>query len=334
MLKLTTALSAVLGLAPTAFAGTDYPLTLTNCGQEVTFEKAPESVVSIGQSTTEILDMLGLAEKVSGTALWINPVLPEFAEADAQIERLSDNAPSFESVLAKKPALVVTAYEWMIGPQGAVGTREMFTDAQIASWVMPTECISKDNTQSMDGARTVMFDTALLYQGIDELAAIFDVQERGAEVIADLKAREQAAVEKAQALNLPEDVSGVFWYSSAEIDPYVAGVNAAPGWMLSKLGVKNVITSQEEWPTVGWETIAKANPTFIVAAEMNRRRFPADDIAVKRDFLSSDPVAREMDAVKNDRILTIKANAMDPSVRSIYALEALSNSLAGFGLTE
>jgi iron complex transport system substrate-binding protein len=263
-------------------------------------------------------------------------VLPEFAEADAQVERLSDNAPSFESVLAKKPALVVTAYEWMIGPQGAVGTREMFADAQIPSWVMPTECVGKDNTQSMDGARTVMFDTALLYQGINELAAIFDVQERGAEVIADLKAREQAAIEKVQALNLPEDVSGVFWYSSAdiEIDPYVAGVNAAPGWMLSKLGMKNVITSEEEWPTVGWETIAKANPTFIVAAEMNRRRFPADDITVKRDFLSSDPVAREMDAVKNDRILTIEANAMDPSVRSIYALEALSSSLASFGLTQ
>ncbi|WP_104492590.1 ABC transporter substrate-binding protein [Paracoccus denitrificans] len=334
MLRLTTALVATFALAPMALAGTEYPLTLTSCGHEVTFEAAPESVVSVGQSTTEILYMLGLGDKVAGTALWINPVLPEFAEVDAKVERLSDNAPSFESVLAKKPGLVVTAYEWMIGPQGAVGTREMFDDAQIPSWIMPTECIGKDNTQSMDGARTVMFDTALLYQGIEELATIFDVQDRGAEVIADLKAREAAAVEKAQGLKLPQDVSGLFWYSSAdiEIDPYVAGVNAAPGWMLSKLGVRNVITSQEEWPTVGWETIAKADPSFIVAAEMNRRRFPADDIAVKREFLASDPVTAEMEAVKNDRILTMPANAMDPSVRTIYALESLADSLAGFDL--
>ncbi|ABL69463.1 ABC transporter substrate-binding protein [Paracoccus denitrificans] len=334
MLRLTTALVATFALAPMALAGTEYPLTLTSCGHEVTFEAAPESVVSVGQSTTEILYMLGLGDKVAGTALWINPVLPEFAEVDAKVERLSDNAPSFESVLAKKPGLVVTAYEWMIGPQGAIGTREMFDDAQIPSWIMPTECIGKDNTQSMDGARTVMFDTALLYQGIEELATIFDVQDRGAEVIADLKAREAAAVEKAQGLNLPQDVSGLFWYSSAdiEIDPYVAGVNAAPGWMLSKLGVRNVITSQEEWPTVGWETIAKADPSFIVAAEMNRRRFPADDIAVKREFLTSDPVTAEMEAVKNDRILTMPANAMDPSVRTIYALESLADSLAGFDL--
>lgn len=336
MLRLTTAIVATLGLAPMAFAGTQYPLKLTSCGHEVTIEKAPESVVSVGQSTTEILYMLGLSDKVAGTALWINPVLTEFAEADKTVERLSDNAPSFESVLAKKPELVVTPYEWMIGPQGAVGTREMFDDAKIASWIMPTECVGKDNTQSMDGARKILFDTALLYQGISELAEIFDVSDRGEKLIADLKAREEAAVEKAKALDLPADVSGVFWYSSAdiEIDPYVAGINGVPGWMLSKLGVKNVVTSEEEWPTVGWETIAKSNPTFIVAAEMNRRRFPADDIAVKREYLTSDPLAKEMEAVKKDRILTMEANAMDPSVRAIFALEKLSDALAGFGLAK
>lgn len=145
-----------------------------------------------------------------------------------------------------------------------------------------------------------------------------------------------AAVEKAKALNLPDDLSAVFWYSSAdiEIDPYVAGAYGVPGWMLSTLGVKNVVDSAEEWPTVGWETIVTADPTFIVAAEMNRRRFPADDIAVKREFLTSDPVAKEMSAVKADRILTIEANAMDPSIRSIYALERLADALAGFDLAK
>ncbi len=334
MIRLTTALIATLCLTPAALAGTHYPLKLTSCGHEITIDKAPESVVSIGQGTTEILYMLGLADKVKGTALWINPVLPEYAEADKKVERLSDNAPSFESVVQKKPELVVTPYEWMIGPKGAVGTREMFDDARIPSWIMPTECVGKDNSQSMDGARTRLFDTALLYQGIEELARIFDVSDRGDKLVAELKAREEAAVKQAKDLNLPDTVSGVFWYSSAdiEIDPYVAGANGVPGWMMSKLGVKNVVSSEEEWPTVGWETIAKANPTFIVAAEMNRRRFPADDIAVKREFLTSDPVTSQMDAVKQNRVLTIEANAMDPSVRAIFALEKLSNALAGFGL--
>lgn len=336
MLKLIAGTAAALTFTSAAFASTEYPLTLTSCGHEITIESAPESVVSVGQSTTEILYMLGLADKVAGTALWINPVLPEFAEVDEGVERLSDNAPSFESVLQKRPELVITAYEWMIGPQGVVGTREMFDDAKIPSWIMPTECIGKDNTENIDGARTELFDTGLLYQGIEELALIFDVRDRGEELTEKLKAREAAAVEKAQSLNLPGNVSGVFWYSSADlqIDPYVAGINGVPGWMLATLGIQNIISSQEEWPTVGWEMIAKSEPTFIVAAEMDRRRFPADDLAVKRDFLVSDPLTREMDAVKNDRILTMEANAMDPSVRSIFALEALSQSLSEFGLSE
>ena len=333
MLRFMAALGASLTLVPAAFAATEYPVTMTSCGHPVTIHQAPDSVVSIGQGTTEILYMLGLGDKVAGTALWVNPVLPEFRDLDAGIERLSDNVPSFESVLQKRPDLVVTAYEWMVGPQGTVGTRQMFDDAGIASWVMPTDCVGKDNSQSVDGARNQMFDTALLYQTIEELALIFDVQDRGAQLISDLRTREAAAVEQARGLDLPGDLSALFWYSSADvdIDPYVAGTNGVPGWMLSRLGVQNIITSAEEWPTVGWETIVRADPAFIVAAEMDRRRFLADDLAVKREFLSSDPVTSQMQAVREDRILTIEANAMDPTVRSIFALEALSDALAGFG---
>src|SRR5690606_17480907 len=68
----------------------NHPLTLTNCGHEVTFDKAPERVVTIGQSATEVLYSLGLASRVVGTSVWFNPVLPEFTEVNAGIERLAD----------------------------------------------------------------------------------------------------------------------------------------------------------------------------------------------------------------------------------------------------
>ena len=336
MLRITTAIAASLCLVQTAYAAIEYPLTLSSCGHEITLEQAPENVVSIGQSPTEILYMLGLADKVAGTALWINPVLDEFADVDASVERLSDNAPSYESVLAKQPDLVISAYEWMIGPSGVVGTPEMFKDAGIPVWTMTTECVGKDNSESMDGKRTTLFDTELLFDSITTLAQIFDVPSQGDEVVTALRAREEAAIAKAENLDLPDHLTGVFWYSSADlgIDPYVAGINSVPGWMMSTLGITNVVTSEEEWPNVGWETIATANPTFIAAAKMNRRRFPADDIAVKREFLSSDPVTSVTQAVKSERIIEIDAHAMDPSVRAIFALELLADKLAEFDLQE
>ncbi len=66
-------------------------------------------------------------------------------------------------------------------------------------------------------------------------------------------------------------------------------VRRVAGYMLKELGLRNVVTSAEEWPTVGWETIAKANPTILVIARMDRRRFPADDYEKKLEFLKSDP---------------------------------------------
>ena len=58
----------------------------------------------------------------------------------------------------------------------------------------------------------------------------------------------------------------------------------------NRLGLRNVVTSDEEWPTVGWETIARADPSVLVIARMDRRRFPADDVEAKLRFLKSDPV--------------------------------------------
>ena len=65
---------------------------------------------------------------------------------------------------------------------------------------------------------------------------------------------------------------------------------------------------------------------------MNRRRFPADDVEVKREYLNTDPVTKEMEAVKQGRIINIDAHAMDPSVRAIFALEQLADALSDYDL--
>ncbi|EEW57984.1 MAG: ABC transporter substrate-binding protein [Tritonibacter mobilis] len=324
---LASALCAT-GLGLAAQADTTYPLTLENCGSEVTFDKAPETTVTVGQAATEVLYALGLGEKVTGTSVWFTKVLPEFEELNAGVERLADNDPSFESVVAKRPGLVSVQYEWHVGPQGIVATREQFSDLGIPTYVLPADCVGKDNTKGSDGTRLEMYEMSSVYRGIEEMAQIFNVPERGTELVASLKARETAAIETAKALDLT-DSSAVFWFSSVEmdIDPYVAGQAGAPAYMMEALGLRNVIESNEEWPTVSWETIARANPSVIVVARMERRRFEADDVEKKLEFLRTDPVASQMDAVKNDRIVILDAHAMDPSIRNISALETLAEAL-------
>lgn len=328
--------AAVLVLSSGAVqaAATQYPLTLENCGRSVTFEKAPERAVSLGQSTTEILYLLGVGERMVGTAVWIGPVLAGYEDVNAKVERLADNDPSFESVVAKKPDLVTAQFQWHVGPEGIVATPEQFEELNIPVYTSPADCVGKDNSGGGDGVRKTVFTMDLIYKEISELAQIFDVRDQGEKVIADLKAREAAARQKIASAD--GKLSAVFWFSSAEldIDPYVAGRNGAPGYILSALGIRNVIESDEEWPTVGWETIAKADPTIIVAGKMERRRFPADDVAVKHQFLKSDPVASLMPAVKNGHVVDMDAQAMNPTIRTIEGIEVLADAVEKAGLAK
>ncbi|WP_336742748.1 ABC transporter substrate-binding protein [Aureimonas altamirensis] len=323
------ALAAYLGFSGQAAAQTTYPLTLQNCGVDIRFDAAPDSVVAVGQAVTEILYSLDLQDKVAGTSVWFTDVLPQFATANAQVERLADNDPSFESVVAKRPGLVAAQYEWHVGPQGIVATREQFSDLGIPTYILPSDCVGKDNTAGSDGTRTALYSVDTLYQGITELADILAVPERGKALVADLRTRESAAIATAQALKM-DDASAMFWFSSPELsgDPFVAGSKGPPATMMDALGLRNIVESDEEWPLVSWETIARANPSIIVLASMDRRRFEADDYEKKLEFLRTDPVASQMDAVRNDRIVVLDAHAMDPSIRNIAALETLADALS------
>lgn len=323
------------GFATSGFAATSYPLTINNCGQQVTFQKAPAKIVSIGQGMTEILLSLGLADKIAGTAVWVGPVLPQYAEANAKIPRLADNDPSFESVVGKEPDFVAAEFEWHIGAQGAVGKREQFSELGINTYIAPTDCVAKINAEGGDGVRKELFTMDLIYREIDELAEIFDVKDRGDALVAQLKKREAdavASISGAQAKNLPI----VFWFSSKEVngDAYIAGKNSAPAYILKTVGAKNVVTTEEEWPLVGWETIAQANPAVIVIATMDRRRYAADDPKVKLDFLEKDPVTSQLDAVKNKHFVMMDAQSMNPTIRTIDGIETLAKGIKSFGLAQ
>ena len=305
-----------------------YPMQLQNCGYTVSLKQPPASVVTIGQAGTEMLYALGLGDKLVGTSLWFNAVLPQFKAINDKVPRLADNDPSFESVIGKRPALVVSQFEWMVGKDGVVGTREQFHDLGIATYAMPSDCEGKNNLKGADGTRTAAYDVQALYKSITQLAQLFDVQPQGDRVVKDLRERQAKAVAKVKAAQQPQ-LTAALWFSSADlaIDPYMAGKNGVAGYMLQTLGLRNIVDSSEEWPTVGWETIARANPSILVIARMDRRRFPADDYQKKLAFLKKDPVTQHMDAVKHNRIVIVDADALQGSIRLVDGMEQISDAV-------
>ena len=194
---LTRVVTLVTGLGLSALAHatpTHYPLTLENCGTPLTFERAPARAVTIGQAGTEMLYALGLGDKLVGTSLWFNNVSDTYKAQNDKVERLADNDPSFEAVIGKRPELVAVQLEWMVGPQGVVGTREQFHELKIPTYLMPSDCEGKDNLVGADGTRLQPFSIDSIYKSINQLAAIFDVQARGETLNAALKTRLEKSI--------------------------------------------------------------------------------------------------------------------------------------------
>jgi len=327
-LVLAASLSAGAALA----SPTSYPLTVSNCGVDVTFTKAPERAMALGQNSAEIMLLLGLEDRIAGTAFWPSKVLPELAQANAKVKLLTVEIPTLEAVLAERPDFVAAQLLNLLGPNSTIATREDFANLGIPSYLSPGVCATSDNVADVHGSRASLWNMDLLYQEIDELAQIFDVTERGQALIASFKAREAAVRDRVAGSD--SDPSFVFWFSSPSPadDAYIGGKNGASGFIADLLGGHNAITTEAEWPTVSWEGIVAANPTVLVIADLDRNRWDLDKPAAKKAFLTSDPVVSQIDAVKKGHIAVMDGQAMNPTIRTIYGAEQLADQLVDFGL--
>ena len=303
-----------------------FPLTLTNCGREITLEAPPERVVSLNQGSTEILLSLGLADRMAGTATWTDPVLDSLAADNEQVPRLAENAPSYERVLEAEPDFVTASFISTLG-EGGVTTPEDLEKLGVGSYLSPAECI-KDNEGDDDGTRLDPLEIETIYQEITELARIFGVPERGEKLVADLSQRLEAAESKA-----PEsEVSAMYWFANSE-SPYLAGCCGGPGIIGRALGIENVFDdTTDEWPQINWETVAERNPDVIVLGDLTRKSQTAETARAKIDYLKSNPVTARMDAVRNDRFVTLSGAELNPSIRTVYAVENVADQLADLGL--
>lgn len=326
------ALCVAAALSPAAAAPTSYPLTLENCGATVTIPKAPQRAIGLGQNSAEILLMLGLKDRMVATAFWPSAVLPELAKDNARVKLLTVEFPTFESLLAEEPDFVAAALPSLLGPGSKVAKREDFERVGVPAYLSPSTCLSTAGTKDVYGKRDTLWSPELLYREIDELARIFDVADRGQALIADLKAREATVRALRQTTGTP--LKYLFWFSSPSptADAYLGGRNGASGTIAALLGGTNAITTDAEWPTLGWEGIIAANPDVIVVAALDRNRWALDRPDAKIRFLMSDPAVSQMPAVVNRAIVVMDGQAMNPTLRTVYGAEQVAKQLKEKGL--
>ena len=302
-----------------------FPLTMTRCGQELHFDAPPQRAVTINQASTEIQLALGVGPQMVGTAAWSDQVLDEYADENSSIEQLAMNYPSLETVLDKNPDLVTAAFEYTFTDEG-VAPQSKFSELGIPAYLPEYECTIVNNNTT--GRRLTMDD---IHQEIRDLAAIHGVPERGDELVGELRARMDAAARTASDAG-SRGRTVFYWYSSNEA-PYSAGGIGAPQIAADTVGATNIYAdSDEEWPQVNWEDVAAKNPDVLVLGDLTRKSQTAETAQAKIDYLRSNPVTAQMDAVRNDRFIIVAGGDMNPSIRNVDLAEKISAGLKQYGL--
>lgn len=310
---------------------TNYPLEISNCGRKILIKSPPQRAITVGQNSTEILYSLGVFDQIKATSLWNSPVISKFEKENSRILKLNDKEPSFESILSLHPDFIANHLEWAIGAKGAIASYQQFEKFKIPVYTAPADCFYKDNKKAFDGLRIRPFSMEMIYLEIKQLGLIFNVNQNAKKLILDLQKIELDAknILKQKFSKKPKVL---FWYSSLQKNgpPYVAGSYGVPAYIAKQLGLQNIVSSASEWPQMSWEMIAKYDPDIIVIADMTRHRYPMDSAAEKQKFLKQNPLLKNLKAVKNNHILTIDAQSMNPTIRVPDAMKKISIYLQSF----
>ncbi|MBP3045003.1 putative F420-0 ABC transporter substrate-binding protein [Arthrobacter jiangjiafuii] len=288
---------------------TGYPLTVMNCGTEVTLSAPPERIVAIKSTAVETLLALGLGSKVAGAAFLDGP-LPAALAADAPpLNILSDSAPSQEPVLDLEPDFIYAGWESNLSADTA-GERDFLASLGIGSYVSPHACRET-------GKPVQKLDFEDVFAGITEAGAVFGASEAAAKLVA----QQRATVEGIEPAGGGRTA---FWFSSGRDTPYAGAGLGAPQMMMDTLGLQNITADvQDSWASLSWETVVAANPDVIILVDADRNTAES-----KKELLASHPATAGMDAVVNNRYLVLPFAAAEAGVRNAEAVADLAEQLA------
>ncbi len=247
-------------------------------------------VVSLSPSTTEILFAVGAGERVVGRSRYCDyppeatalPVVGGFVDAN------------LEEIVRLSPDLVVGAR----GPAGPTLAQKLET-LGVATSFPPA--------QSM----------AQIEAAIGEIAARVGEVERGAAVVAAMRAKKQAIM---RAVGAEPRVRTLLVFGLTPI--VVAGPESFPHEMIAIAGGENVVSSGGAYPAINAETLITLNPDLVIDAAVTGTG--RDASAIDRDA----PPWRDLRAVHEGRVVPLAdETVLRPGPRTADGIAAIARIL-------
>lgn len=288
--------------------------TVNSCNRTVSFDAPPKRAISNDVNLTEMMLVLGLADHMVGyTGISGWKTLDEEMRANVkQLPELSSKYPTKEVIVGANADFFFAGWNYGMKVGGEV-TPETLEPFGVKVYELTESCthIMKKGKASIDD----------MYADLLNLGAIFDVEDTAKNLVNNYKAELKSFKDD---LETGEPVRA-FVYDSGEDTPFTAGLYAMPTALIEAAGGVNVMNGFEKsWGTVTWEEVVAQNPEVIVI--VNYGSVTAEQ---KRAFMMSNPAFANIDAVKNDRFVTLEYVEATPGPRNIKAIKTLANSFWG-----
>jgi iron complex transport system substrate-binding protein len=290
----------------TTAASAATPVTIDNCGRQVTFERPPSRVVSTGQEGTEILLALGLADRIVGISRTFNDPPEEFRTAYAALPRLAEEkvAPK-EATLAARPDLVVAVWaDYDLDPAEGLAGREELAAAGAKVLSLSANCATDPSTVTIE-------DT---YRDILDLGRVFGVSDRAEKVVGEMKAKITEVQERIAGEARPK----VLLYANGEGPIGVSGAGLASD-LVRLAGGDNVFADiKEGFGRVAIEAAAARKPEVFVTNYYEPGPTPQEKAAFLRKALPHSPAA------KQERVVAVPDASLNAGIRNADAVVALA----------
>ncbi|MGL5756060.1 MAG: ABC transporter substrate-binding protein [Paraclostridium sp.] len=272
----------------------------------VTVDAPKQKAVTLSQFMTEMLLALDLGDRMVGTALLDNPILPQFQEAYDKIPDLQVG----EGHSISKEAFVATGADFVSGWDSSIS--EQTTGS-------PKELIEKGIAPFMAKSYAPDATVETVYEDFTLLGKIFGVQDKAKEVVDKMKSDIKTVEDKVGQVK-EEDRVKMMVYDSGEKDAMVVGSGLANN-LIEIAGGNNVFGKDAKKPyiNVSWESIVEKNPEVILVTDFLAGQ-PAKE---KIDFLKAQPALKDVPAIKNNKIYVVKLADLSPGVRNPMVIEEM-----------
>lgn len=290
-----TAATTVVETSATTASTTIQSLETTTSGYEVTdtrgvtvsFDNAPDKIVSLLPSNTEIVYAFGLGDKLIAVSSYCN--YPEDTQNKQKIDSGANT--NVEAIIGLNPDVV------LMGQMAQTEAQyKQLEDAGI-------KLIVTDATNIAD-----------TYKVIELLGNVFQLEDKATEIITGMK-NEFTAIQESVKGKVPSNV--YVEISPVSYGPWTCGKGTFQDELLTMIGANNIFADIDGWQKVSEEQVIERNPDFIFTTDMYSYPEPVDEILGRATWA-------EVKAIQNKKVFLTDGDQLTrPGPRLVDAAKEL-----------